>query len=137
LPTEDYSTDVKAIENILYQFANTFNDGDYDAWIALWADQGVQLPPGVPLRRGTATITKHTKSAFESMNFDFKITSIDEVKIFGNIGLSICHYSISASPKEGGDSMVLEPDGKALTFYEKQPNNQWKITHDCFNSNVK
>ena len=134
--TGNANTDEEAIKAVLNQYEVTLNNGDFDSWISLWTDNGVQLPPNTPLRTGKAKITEKSKPTFDKMYFDIKITSIDEVRVFGNIGLTTCQYHVTLTPKDGGEKIIGEPDGKALTLYEKQPDGTWKISYDCFNSNV-
>ena len=129
-------SDEEAIREILHQYEVTLNNGDFDSWISLWTDNGVQLPPNTPLRTGKEKITEKSKPTFEKMNFDIKITSIEEVRVFDNMGLTTCLYHLILTPKDGGEKIVGEPDGKALTIYEKQSDGTWKILYDCFNSNV-
>jgi ketosteroid isomerase-like protein len=38
------------------------------------------------------------------------------------------------TPKEKGEPIFV--DGKYLTIYKKQADGSWKISHDCYNSNV-
>lgn len=132
----DVEADKAAIKEVLNQYAIAVNSGNFDLWISLWADNGVQLPPGAPSRTGIAQITEGMKPAFDQMILDIKITSVEEVRVFGDMGLTRCSYTLAATPKAGGDKIILEPDGKALTLYERQSDGTWKVAYDCFNSNT-
>ena len=48
----------------------------------------------------------------ENFKFDIKITSVEEASVFGDIGLTRCNYNLSATPKEGGDKIILNLMGK-------------------------
>ena len=74
--------------------------------------------------------------AFEQMNLVMNISRIGDVKVYGDFGLTRCTYTLKLTPKVGGETIHAEPDGKALTLYEKQPDGSWKIVYDCYNSNV-
>jgi len=132
----DVEADKAAIKEVLNQYAIAVNSGNFDLWISLWADNGVQLPPGAPSRTGIAQITEGMKPAFDQMILDIKITSVEETRVFGDMGLTRCSYTLAGTPKAGGDKIILEPDGKALTLCERQPDGTWKIVYDCFNSNT-
>jgi ketosteroid isomerase-like protein len=132
----DVEADKAAIKEVLNQYAITVNSGNFDLWISLWVNNGVQMPPGFPTRTGIAQITEGMKPSFDQMIFDIKITSVEEAKVYGNLGLTRCNYTLAVTPKEGGDKIIVMPDGKALTLYEKQPDDTWKIAYDCFNSNT-
>ena len=128
--------DITAIKDMLNQYAIGCNTGNFEHWLSLWADDGVQLPPGAPARVGKEQIREGMGPAFEGMNLDITIHSLEETKVYGDLGLTRCTYTLKATPKAGGAEIVVEPDGKALTLYERQPDGSWKIAYDCFNSNV-
>jgi len=52
------------------------------------------------------------------------------------LGLTRCTYTLTMTPKAGGETINAMPDGKALTLLERQSDGSWKIVYDCFNSNV-
>ena len=133
---EDVEADIAAVKEVIKKYEITANAGDFDGWISLWADDGVRMPPNAPTRSGVAQITEEMKPAFELFTTDVKITSIEECRIFGDIALTRGSYTLAITPKAGGDKIIVEPDGKALTIYKKQLNGDWKIIYDCFNTNV-
>jgi uncharacterized protein (TIGR02246 family) len=128
-------TEKKAINEVLNQFAVTINDGDFDKWISLWSENGIQMPPESPSRNGKAEIIDAMKPLFDQFFVEITI-KLQETKVYGNLGLTRCTYSVAITPKEGGDKIIAVPDGKALTLYEKQGDAIWKIVYDCFNSNI-
>jgi len=132
----DLEADKAAIKEVLSQYETAVNNGDFNMWISLWTDTGVQLPPNYPSRSGITQITEGMKPAFNQMNLEINITSVEEVRVFGKMGLTRCSYNLALTPKDGGDQIIAEPDGKALTLYEKQSDGTWKIAYDCFNTNV-
>jgi len=132
----DVEADIAAINEILNQYAVACNTGDFDLWISLWADDGVQMPPGAPARIGKEQIREGMKPLFDQMNSDIAITSIEDAKVYGDLGLTRCTYTLKMTPKAGGETINAVPDGKALTLYERQSDGSWKIVYDCFNSSV-
>ena len=132
----DIEADKTAIKQVISQYAEAAKSGDFDLWISLWADDGVRMPSGASTREGIIQITEEMTPAFEYFITEVNITSIDEVRIFGDIGLVRGSYNLSVTPKDGGDKIILEPDGKALTIFERQSDGTWKILYDCMNSNV-
>jgi uncharacterized protein (TIGR02246 family) len=133
---EPMETDSAAIKEVLNQYAVAVNSGDFDLWMSLWADDGTQMPPNEPVHVGKEQIREANKPAFDAMDLEITIDSIEEAKVYGDLGLTRCAYTLKATPKAGGEEIVVEPDGKALTLYERQPDGSWKIVYDCFNSNV-
>lgn len=126
----------KAIKDILGQYAVCCNSGDFETWLSLWADNGVQLPPGAPAKIGKKEISSIMKPHFDEFHLNIAIKSIDDIRVFGDMGLTRCTYTLKLIPKAGGQPIDAMPDGKALTLYEKQSDGSWKIAYDCFNSNV-
>ena len=132
---EGRKSDITAIKEMLNQYAVGVNTGDFDLWISLWTDDGVQMPPDTPVRIGKEHIREGMKPAFDQMNLDIAIT-IEEAKVYGDLGLTRCRYTLKMTPKAGGATINAMPDGKALTLYERQSDGSWKIVYDCFNSNM-
>ncbi|TET25720.1 MAG: SgcJ/EcaC family oxidoreductase [Candidatus Aminicenantes bacterium] len=135
-PVVDVEADISAIKEMLNQYAVALNTGDFDLWISLWADDGVQMPPDAPAVIGKEQIRDAMKPAFDQMTVDIAITSIEDVKVYGDLGLTHCKYTLDMTPKAGGETIHAMRDGKALTLLERQSDGSWKIVYDCFNSNV-
>jgi uncharacterized protein (TIGR02246 family) len=128
--------DITAIKDMLNRYANITSAGDWDQWISLWADDGVQMPPDYPARIGKEQIRAGMKPLFDQLNLDIVIQSIEDAKIYGDFGFTRCIYTLKATPKAGGETFDVMPEGKALTLYERQPDGSWKIVYDCFNSST-
>ncbi len=125
---------IAAIKEMLNQLAIGCNTGDFDLWISLWADDGTQMPPDAPARKGKEQIREGMKPVFDDMKLDIAIKSVDDVEVHGDLGLTRCEYAMKSTPKTGGETIYA--DGKALTLFRKQSDGSWKIVYDCFNSNV-
>ncbi|NIN65993.1 MAG: SgcJ/EcaC family oxidoreductase [Anaerolineae bacterium] len=123
------------IKEVLNQYAVACNTGDFDLWISLWADDGTRMPSNAPATVGKEQLREALKPDFEAMNLDMTI-HIEEAKVYGDLGLTRCTYTLKMTPKAGGEEIIAQPDGKALTLYERQSDGSWKIVYDCFNSNV-
>jgi len=136
MDVDSMGDDIIAINEVLPQYAIAVNTGDFDLWISLWADDGVQMPPDTPARIGKEQIREAMKPGFDQMNLDITIHSIEETKVYGDLGLTRCTYTLKMTPKAGGETIIAMPDGKALTLYERQSDGSWKIKYDIFNSNA-
>ncbi len=131
----DNESDIVAVKDMLNQYAKGCNTGDFDFWMSLWADDGVQMPPDAPAVVGKEQIRENMKPVFDQFNLKAEI-DIVEGKVYGDRGLTRCTYTLDITPKAGGETIHSLPDGKALTLYERQSDGSWKIVYDCFNSNV-
>ena len=103
------NSDVSAIKEVLNQYASSCSNGDFDLWMSLWADDGIQMPPGAPTRKGKAQIRESMSPPFEAMDLKLVLHEIEEATIHGDIGLTRCRYSLRGTPKEGGDSVDITP----------------------------
>lgn len=127
------STDLKAIKDVMGQFAMAINSGNLDAWMALWADDGIQMFPGARSRVGKRQIYAGMKPAFDQFILEMKILN-EELRVSGDIAFARGTYTESLTPKEGGEKEGY--DGKYLTVLERESDGTWKVIRDCFNSNV-
>ncbi len=135
-PIVDVEAEKAAVREVLNQYAVACNTGDFDLWISLWADDGVQMPPETPAVIGIEQIREANKPGFDQMTIDITITSIEDVKVYGDLGLTRCGYTLDMTPTAGGETIHAMRDGKALTIYKRQSDGSWKIVYDCFNSNI-
>jgi len=129
--------DVSAIRGVLEAYAAYCRSGDFEEWISLWAERGIQMPPDVSARVGKTHIREAMEPTFDEMTLDLDILSIDNAEIHGDLGLTRCVYRLRLVPKAGGDTINAVPQGKALTLYDRQADGTWKISYDCFNSDVE
>jgi uncharacterized protein (TIGR02246 family) len=127
------STDLNAVKDVMGQFAMAINSGNLDAWMALWADDGIQMFPGAPSRVGKRQIYEGMKPAFDQFILEMKILN-EELRVSGDIAFARGTYTESLTPKAGGEKE--DYDGKYLTVLERQSDGTWKVIRDCFNSNV-
>ena len=129
----DVEADISAINNNIEQYTSSMNAGDLDRWISLWADDAIQMAPDAPAVIGKEQIRAKYESIFPL--FIFKMTIANEdVKIGGDLAVSHGNYTVSMTPKAGGETIVI--DGKYLSIEERQADGSWKIIRSCFNDNA-
>ena len=51
-------------------YSATVNAGDVDGWIALWDDDGVQMPPNAPAVHGKPAIREAATGMFQAADFE-------------------------------------------------------------------
>jgi uncharacterized protein (TIGR02246 family) len=130
---EGNKADLAAIKETLRKFAVAVNAGDFEGWISLWTDNGIQMFPGAPARIGKEQIRAGMKPAFDQFILKMVITN-EELRVSGDLGFARGTYKESMVPKAGGETWKY--DGKCLTILERQADGSWKVARDCFNSNV-
>jgi ketosteroid isomerase-like protein len=118
------------VEQTWEKYSAAINAGDADAWITLWDENGVQMPPDTPWRTGKQAIDAAHRQGSALQDFTIYL---DETVAAGGYGYARGTYSfvIPAS----ADSPRLKFEGKYLTIYKRQADGSWKIYRDCFNFN--
>jgi ketosteroid isomerase-like protein len=127
------SPDVIAIEEVLNQYAVAVNAGDLELWLSLHADDVVKMPPDEPAIFGIEDLRANNEFAFDNLTLEMVLYP-EEAHVDGDLGFARGNYTLLITPKAGGDTAFV--DGKYLTILKRQADGSWKISHDCFNSNV-
>jgi uncharacterized protein (TIGR02246 family) len=126
--------DVGLVYKLWDEYAAAWNTGDFERWLSLWTDDGVQILPDVPLRVGKAEIREEMQPRLEFIKKSKLIVHIEEVRILGDQAYSYGVYEFNLASKEGGETKNYS--GKFLNILEKQVDGSWKIAIDCHNFNV-
>ena len=100
-----------AVNDIWKEYSASLNAGDIDRWLSLWAEDGVQMPPGEPSVVGKKRIRVRNQGFLDRFTFDMSITN-EEVGVAGDWAYARGTYAATLSPKQGGDPVLI--DGKAI-----------------------
>ncbi|MCB0056504.1 MAG: nuclear transport factor 2 family protein, partial [Caldilineaceae bacterium] len=130
-PTTDVAAVAEAIDAVWREYEASQIAGDADRWIALWAEDGVQLPPGSPPVVGKAAIDARDRSDLEVNDYSQFVITNREVEVNGDLAFARGDFMVTVAPKSGGDPMDFE--GKYMTIFRQQPDGSWKIYRDIFN----
>ncbi len=129
----DIDADIAAIDEVLVQYGVALSTGDFELWLSIHADDVVKMPPDAPAMYGQEELRAGNKFSFD--NFIVEGTSYpEETRVDGDMGFTRGNYKLTITPKAGGDPAYV--DGKYLTLCKRQADGSWKISHDCYNSNV-
>jgi uncharacterized protein (TIGR02246 family) len=123
--------DKAAIDRLREVHVAAVNAGDAAGWAACFADGGIQMPPNFGANAGKAAIQGWSKGLFGLFSCQFKL-SVDEVQVSGDWAFERGRYDITLTPRSGGGSM--DDNGKYITIYRRQPDGDWKIARDIWNS---
>ena len=107
------------------------NASDADRCSAVWADDGVLMPPHHPSVLGHEAIAKYFRDLFSRSKVKFAFTS-SNVHLAGDVALERVTYTATIWPGDGAPP--IEDIGKGLHVYRRQPDGSWKLTHDIWNS---
>ena len=107
------------------------NASDAERCSAMWAADGVLMPPHHPSVQGHPAIVQYFRTLFARSRFRFAFTSSD-IRIDGDTAVERVTYTATIWP--GDDAPPIEDAGKGVHVYRRQPGGPWKLTHDIWNS---
>jgi ketosteroid isomerase-like protein/Tol biopolymer transport system component len=129
----DVEADIAAIDEVLMQYGVASSTGDLELYMSLHTNDIVKMPPDAPATYGKEQLRAGTKFFFD--NFTVEGSSYpEETQVDGDMGFTRGNYTLTITPKAGGEPILV--DGKYLTLCRRQADGSWKISHDCYNSNV-
>ncbi|MEJ2358294.1 MAG: nuclear transport factor 2 family protein [Deinococcales bacterium] len=130
------AADKAAIQQVWVAYTNAVETGNADAYMALWADGGVQMPPGAPPNIGKDMIRARTEKGMAADAENNVVMNIDakEITVLGDYAYSRGLYTVDVSGSDG--NALAHVDGKFMTILRRQDDGSWKIYRDIFNSNV-
>jgi uncharacterized protein (TIGR02246 family) len=123
--------DREAITRVTAELLAAVNASDVDRCLAVWADDGVLMPPHHPAVHGHQAIGDYFRDLFGRSRFTFTFTS-SEIQLAGDTAVERVTYTVwvwSAS-----DSSTVEDVGKGVHVYTRQTNGAWKLSQDIWNS---
>ncbi|MCP4260056.1 MAG: DUF4440 domain-containing protein [Planctomycetes bacterium] len=133
LAKADVEADIAAIEENLSLYAVYAIAGDLESWLSLHADDVVKMPPDAPAIFGIEDLRANFKPGFDNFTNEIVLYP-EEAHVDGDLGYARGNYTMLLTPKAGGEPIFV--DGKYLTILKRQADGSWKISHDCYNSNV-
>src|SRR5690606_37129549 len=99
---------------------------------ALTTDDHLMLTPNRPPHAGESALVEAMTRAFEQTEFDESWTPVETV-VDGDLAYQRGTYVVRARPK-GSDDEMRSTTGSFLRIYRRQPNGEWRMTRDVFNT---
>ncbi|RFB76326.1 YybH family protein [Methylovirgula sp. 4M-Z18] len=124
--------DLSAIDKTRDAHVAALNGGDTGAWVALFAEDGVQMPPNAPANIGMAMIGAWSKALLSHFQVEFAL-AVDEVRVSGDWAFERGGYTIGLNAAAAGS--VMRDSGKYITIYQKSATGIWRMARDIWNSN--
>lgn len=124
--------DLAAIEDFNRRYVQAINDGDIDTLAALTTDDHIMLTPNRPPLAGKAALVEAMTRAFGQTEIDETWTPVETV-IDGDLAYQRGTYVVRARAKGGNDETRVTT-GSFLRIYRRQPNGEWRMTRDVFNT---
>lgn len=110
----------------------SFNSGNAGAVAALYADEGVLMPPNMPLARGVVAIKESVAKEIagaKKNGITLSQGALDEINVAGDMAWHSGSYLVKDKAGKQVDA------GKFLEVWEKK-NGKWRIVRDIWNSDA-
>jgi uncharacterized protein (TIGR02246 family) len=127
-PAVDVGADIEAIKALISEASRTWNEGDYEGYMAIIDEEAVFLPPDAPPFEGMETIRSEYLAAFDAFEFNVAITT-KEIHVCGELAFSLDNWKGSMIPKDGSKPIAF--DNKNLVITRNKPTAHGKLGVPC------
>lgn len=107
------------------------NGSDVAGVVAVWAEDGVMMPPGRPSIRGRRAIEDFLGRLFSEARFRFEFTT-SEIQVVGDLASERVTYAAETWLK--GTSQPTLDRGKGIHLFRRLPGGTWVLAADLWNS---
>lgn len=129
--TVDSDADRAAVARATTELLAAVNASDVGRVLAVWADDGVLMPPHHASVHGRLALEEYFRDLFSRSRFRFSFGS-SEIQLAGDVAFERVTYTAVAWPASGGSPS--EDRGKGLHVYSRQHDGSWKLAQDIWNS---
>ena len=123
--------DLAAIAEFNRKYLKAINDEDIATLSSLTTEDHILIASGRPPTVGKAANDAANGRVFQQFNIDETWTPIETV-VSGDLAYQRGTFTVAATPKAGGNT--TNTSGNFLRIYRRQPNGEWRMTRDMFNS---
>jgi len=113
-------------------YAAGMRAGNAAAVAAVFAEDAVEMPPGVSPIRGKAAIESYYRELFRSCRFATFTLSRTESRIAGDVGFLVGTSLLAVSPSPG-QTPAREESGKYMVVL-KRGGGGWKVAYAIYNA---
>jgi ketosteroid isomerase-like protein len=126
-------TDVAAIKDLFRDATRALIDGDLDAWVTYWAEDGVMMPPNHPSVRGHAQLIEYVRANMANLAYFEQ----PNWTIEGRDGLAVVSSDMQWTFKQAGSDSPIGPPvmGKQVVVLLKDTRGSWKAQTVIYNTN--
>ena len=129
-PATVTASEEDAVQKIFEKMDSALNSNDLEAFLSLFAENAVEMPPDEAALVGIDAIRERDGNFFANYTDEIS-TKVEDVQVVKNIATIRTSYHESWTPKAGGATRSAV--GKGITVLEKQCDNTWKITSLIWN----
>jgi ketosteroid isomerase-like protein len=123
--------DVAAITEFNKRYLKAINDGDSATLASLTLPEHIMIAPGRPPIVGKEANDAANARAAQMFKIEETWAPV-ETFISGDLAYQRGTFTVAATPKAGGTTRNTR--GTFLRIYKRQPNGEWRMVRDMFNS---
>lgn len=128
---EGWSEEQRPIADLIQRTAAANNTGDVEAWVSLFADDAVYMPPGAPAVTTKQGLVEIARAGFLN-RADIEIEPI-EIVVTGPWAFARTRVRGTVDLHTSGDTMAI--DMKQIAIYRRTDSGEWRIARLINNSN--
>jgi ketosteroid isomerase-like protein len=128
-----FEDDLAQITAFNARYLQSINDEDIATLSSLTTDGHVMLPPNSEPVVGKSANDAMNAGAFQRYEFHETWTPVETV-VDGDLAFQRGTFTTIATPK--GEGERLEVSGSFMRIYQRQPDGEWRMTRDMFNSST-
>jgi ketosteroid isomerase-like protein len=129
----EHNADEDAIRKLNAEWSKTAGTLDVDKTVAYYSDDATVLPPNEKVATSKAAIRALWAGLLApGTSISWEVTKL-EVSKSGDLAYLTGTYKLSM---RGPDGKPIDDVGKMVEVWKKQPNKQWKVVADIFNSDL-
>jgi uncharacterized protein (TIGR02246 family) len=127
------AADRRGVEEATARLLDAVNSANVGQVIALWAEDGVLMPPNHPAVHGRDAIEKYFRDLFQRARFQF-VFSASSIHIDKDTAIELVHYSAEAWLS--GSSTPVADRGKGVHVYRRDARETWRLAMDIWNTDM-
>ncbi len=128
----DVQADVDAIKKLHNELTAASSNLDIDGVLALWTDDGIEMPPKISPFIGKERIRARLQF-FNDVSLENLSVEIEEIKVSGDWAFIRQTFKGTWIPKDGSEPTY--ENSKEIMILNKQTDGSWKIARYIWNSN--
>jgi ketosteroid isomerase-like protein len=123
--------DLAAIAEFNRRYLKAINDEDIATLSSLTTEDHILISSGRPPVVGKAANEEVNGRVFKQFDIVETWTPVETV-VDGDLAYQRGTFTVEATPRAGGNTS--KSSGNFLRIYRRQPNGEWRMTRDMFNS---
>ena len=124
-------SDDEVIESVRLAHIAALNAQDAEAWVDVFTEGAIQMPPNAPANVGKASIRSWAQTFLHAFRVKFAL-SVTELQVAGDRAFESGAYTITLTPNAEGQA--VQDVGKYITVYQRLPAGGWAVARDIWNS---